>query len=388
MDLPTDDGFVAFYRAYARTGVHAVATAALTAFGTLTIVHRGFAVVALAAYALPPLALYARGAWLDTDERAGDSSDSGPADGDAAGDTTHAAGAAAGWSTARTPTDGDLHDVAVAGDGAVAVGEGGVALERAAVGAGWELSLPDGPGATGAALHGADAATDGDAVWVVGDGGAVGRRDASGRWIDHSAPGGDTNTLVGVAVTGSAGDETVLLVDGGGAVRRGRYREGELAWAATTTPGSGSSIAGVTLRGDGTGYVVDTAGEAFRTTDGGRSFTGLDLDSEGTPTAVAATSDGPAVATSAGVVHLHDGSRWTPERIADGELAALATAGDGKVALAAGDGAVHERDGPDDWCRVTVPAAGPLRGIALGEWGGVCVGAGGTVIERRDAHSN
>jgi hypothetical protein len=391
MDLPTDDGFVAFYRAYARTGVHAATTAALTAFGTLTIVHRGFAAVALAAYGLPPLALYARGAWFGADERAGDSAAGPPDDGDTtAGEATNTAGAPAGWSTARTPAGGDLHGVAVAGDGAVAVGESGVVLERPEVGAEWERSLPDGPGTTGATLHGVDATSDGAAVWVAGDGGAVGRRDANGRWVDHSAPGSDTNNLAGVAVAGPAGDETVLLVDGGGGVRRGRYRAGELAWADTTTPGSGSSIAGVALRDDGTGYVVDTAGAAFRTTDGGQSFTAMGLETEGTPTAVAATDDGPAVATTAGVVLMHDGSRWTPERVVDGELVALAagvggaTVKAGAAALAASHGAVHERDGPGDWRRVAVPTAGRLQGVALGASHGVAVGTGGTVLERRD----
>jgi hypothetical protein len=61
MNRSTADGFAAFYREYARTWAHAVATAALTAFGTLTFVHPGFAVVALAAYGLPPVVLYARG---------------------------------------------------------------------------------------------------------------------------------------------------------------------------------------------------------------------------------------------------------------------------------------------------------------------------------------
>jgi hypothetical protein len=394
MDLRTDDGPVTFYRSYVRTDLHAVATVALTALGTLTVVHRGFAAAALAAYLLPPLALYARGAWLSD---AGDEAARGRASGDRtdagqepAAEPAGSRRAAAepdddlapsdpGWTTARPPTNVALHDVTVAGETAVAVGDDGIALARGPDGE-WAVSLSDGPGASGATLTGVAATSDGEAVWVAGDSGAVGRRDGAGRWVDHSAPGDDTSNLAGVAVVGPAGTETVLLVDGSGRVRRGRYRDGELAWSEPRTPGSGSSIAGVALGADGTGYLVDTAGAAFETSDGGRSWRSLGLDADGTPTAVVATGDGPAVATTAGRVHLHDGRRWTPERVADGALPALAWGSD--LALAAGDGAVHEREGPGDWQRVVVPASGPLRGVAVGAPGAVCVGAGGCVLER------
>lgn len=48
-----------------RTGIHAAATAALTAFGLLAYFHRGFVFLALAAYLLPPLYLY-----ITADDRA------------------------------------------------------------------------------------------------------------------------------------------------------------------------------------------------------------------------------------------------------------------------------------------------------------------------------
>jgi hypothetical protein len=386
MDLRTDDGPVTFYRSYVRTDLHAVATVALTALGTLTVVHRGFAAAALAAYALPPLALYARGAWLSgtgdeavTGRRNDDRTDAGgePAAEPPDDDSTRADPC---WTTARPPTNVDLNDVTVAGETVVAVGDGGTALARGPDGE-WSVSLSDGPGASGATLTGAATTKDGEAVCDAGDGGAVGRRDGAGRWVDHTAPDDDTSNLAGVAVAGTAGRETVLLVDGSGRVRRGRYRDGDLAWGAPRTPGSGSSIAGVALGDDGTGYLVDTAGGAFETSDGGRSWRSLNLDADGTPTAVVASGDGPAVATTGGRVHLHDGRRWTPERVADGALPALAWATDG-AALAAGDGVVHERDGPGDWQRVVVPASGPLHGVATGAVGAVCVGADGCVLER------
>lgn len=50
-----------------RTGIHAAATAALTAFGLLAYFHQGFVFLAFAAYLLPPLYLY-----VTTDDAARD----------------------------------------------------------------------------------------------------------------------------------------------------------------------------------------------------------------------------------------------------------------------------------------------------------------------------
>ncbi|MCL7417189.1 MAG: hypothetical protein M8354_05045 [Halalkalicoccus sp.] len=52
------NGFLAFYREYAHTGIHTITATALTAFGLLTFVHRGFVVLAIAVYVLPPVYLY------------------------------------------------------------------------------------------------------------------------------------------------------------------------------------------------------------------------------------------------------------------------------------------------------------------------------------------
>ncbi|PSP96970.1 hypothetical protein BRC89_12645 [Halobacteriales archaeon QS_4_70_19] len=440
MAVTTDGGFVAFYRRYARTGVHAVATAALTAFGTLTVVHPVFALVALGAYSIPPVALYTHGSRADSgvlvtpddgqqrrgsttpgggqrqrgsatlaeerpqggstttagatvahgsqDDEAAPRSPASPADGpptdqssedDQSGEETGRDEPVIAWSAARAPTDGALEDVVVTRETAIAVGEGGTVLERDEGREPWTVVLPGGPAGDGATLQGVDATADGDAVWTVGDGGAVGRRDAAGRWVDHSAPAGDTNSLVDVAVTTATGTETVLVTDGSGSIRRGRHGDGAVAWEEPTTPGSGSSIVGIVLAGE-TGYVVDTAGDAFRTTDAGASYTRLDLDSRGTPAALAVVEDGVAVATTAGVVHLHDGTRWTVERVAD-DLSGL-TSGSQNRTVAVGGTSLHSRLGPNDWDSVVVPAAAPLRSVVVGDAGGVAVGAAGAIVER------
>lgn len=53
-----DGGFFTFYREYAHTGLHTITATALTAFGLLTFVHRGFVLLAIAVYVLPPIYLY------------------------------------------------------------------------------------------------------------------------------------------------------------------------------------------------------------------------------------------------------------------------------------------------------------------------------------------
>ncbi|WP_122089535.1 HVO_0234 family beta-propeller protein [Halalkalicoccus subterraneus] len=53
-----ENGFLTFYREYAHTGLHTITATALTAFGLLTFVHRGFVVLAIAVYVIPPVYLY------------------------------------------------------------------------------------------------------------------------------------------------------------------------------------------------------------------------------------------------------------------------------------------------------------------------------------------
>lgn len=393
-----EEGFVAFFRRYTKTWYHAVATAALTAFGLLTSYESLFAVVAVGSYVLPPLVLYSTGSLPATDEAgAADdsprSADADPAsDPDGAEEHEYDPGSASGaepepepepgWRRADAPTDETLADVVATDGGAYAVGDGGSVLAGGPDG--WHVVVPDGPGAASNPLAGVDATDDG--VWFAGENGAVGRLDpGTDRHVDHSAPDGDTTNLAGVAATGGAGGETVVLVDGSGRVRLGRYRDGEVAWEEPVTPGSGSSLSGVTLPDASRGFLCDTNDGVYAVADSGTAFDRVGLDAaDGTLADVAATPEGCLVCDDAGAVHRYDGSTgtWTPVRVDDGPLHALA-ARDGR-GLAGGDGgAAFERaDGAADWERIVTPVTVPLYGVALGEDGAVAVGADGTVVER------
>lgn len=386
MDAPDrDESFGAFFKRYTRTWQHAVATAALTAFGTLTFVHRLFAVVALLAYVLPPVVLYLSGDGTlkqssDEPGRATPDDHGHGSGGGEAGPSTDA------WTTASVPTDETLFDAAVADRAAFAVGAEGTVLADGSDG--WTAAVTDGPGAQSNALRGV-AAVEGGGVWFAGDGGAVGRLDPeTGRHVDHSAPNGDTNNLTGVAAAGTDGDETVLLVDGSGRVRRGHRRDGEMAWDGPVSPGSGSSLVGVTLWNPSSAYACDTSQNVFETRDGGRSFDRLGLDgAAGTFTDVAASDSGTGVVSADdGVVHRLDGATWTPERLGDDPVWAVALHGEHGVA--AGDGGVVYEAAAAGWERTATPTTDPLRGVALGRARAVAVGEGGTVVERGVDHDD
>ncbi|QSX00132.1 hypothetical protein [Haloterrigena alkaliphila] len=493
-------GFVPFYRSYTKTWIHAVATAGLTAFGTLTIVHRWFAALALASYVVPPVVLYLRHGRTDgrsvpdrdapeperrdadpavepgrdtsipertasepepeprraeskpdaeratsheTDElETADSSDETakavageraspraerPSRGDPEAKTEPEPAAEVGtepnapegptaeresdpeptaepqsepeppaWHAVDAPTAATLRDVVLTEpndtDGSsagYAVGDGGVVL--AGDGDEWTVVLEDGPAAGRNDLHGVDATADGEAVWVAGDSGALGRIDAeTGRHTDYTAPEDITDNWLGVAVGGASGAETVLLIDGSGAVLRGEYRadgtDGPgLEWTGPEKPGSGSSLSGVALADDAVGYCCDTNDGVFETNDGGESFERVGLEgADGTLTDVATGGrDDCLVSADDGVVHRYDGgSTWTPERVADEALPGI-DRHEGRTVACASDGAVHVREGAAaDWERTDTGASAGLLAVSLGIGGIAAVGEDGTVVVR------
>ena len=401
-----DGGFVPFFRAYTKTWIHAVATAGLTAFGTLTIVHNWFVALALASYVVPPILLYLRrpGRVSRTGpgsvpgagepERAVDSPDSrrtegvgdgGREDGTDAREADDAHGGADDaneWHAVDAPTAATLHDVTVTNSSAVAVGAGGVVLTVAGDGE-WSVLLEDGPAAGANDLHGVDATDDGDAVWTAGDSGSLGRVDLeTGRHTDYTAPRDVTDNWLGVAVGGEDGEETILLITGSGGVYRGRYRDGEIGWDDPLTPGSGSSLSAVAI-GDGVGYCCDTDDGVFETTDGGESFERVGLDADGTLTDVATANGGCLVSADDGVVHRYDGPAWTPERVADDAVTGLDCHGERAVACTT-TGIVLERDGPAaEWDRVASGSAGGLHAVSIGPERSIAVGEDGNIVQRR-----
>ncbi|SNZ04730.1 hypothetical protein SAMN06269185_0659 [Natronoarchaeum philippinense] len=426
----SEDGFVAFFRRYTKTWVHAVATAGLTAFGLLTFVNRWFVALALASYLVPPVVLYLvhggdaadivegqRDAGQTTDEseperrvdqiEAGSGSDEAgsrpvePAENDTDradedAQPIHDGDQRAGedaqpnrgdaepdrqWKRTNGPTDLDLRDAALTDGGACAVGDGGVVLAER--GGEWTVALAEGPAAQGEDLVGVDATADGAAVWVAGDSGALGRLDADDwQHVDYTAPDGITDNWSGVAVGGPAGEETILLINGSGEVLCGEFGDDGPSWASPVTPGSGSSLSGVELVDTTLAYCCDTNDGVFETTDAGQSFAAVGLDgADGTPTDIAATDrDDCVVADDDGVVHRYNGRAWTPDRLFDDELTGIAR--DGEDAVACGEDGVFERSTQDaDWERHTFEDDA-FQGVDVRGERAVVVGEDGVVVSR------
>ncbi|WP_226480619.1 WD40/YVTN/BNR-like repeat-containing protein [Natrinema amylolyticum] len=465
------DGFVSFFRSYTKTWIHAVATAGLTAFGTLSVFHRGFIALALASYVVPPIALYlwrpsvgrddgdaateegGTAAERERDTAVEDEDDAAAADRERAVATgerstgatdapleraetedraeTDAAPAGSDvsrsdrgrdtepgartespadeadeideagedergrdWRLVDVPTEATLRDVCVTAAGAVyAVGENGLVLAGApANGAepdAWSIVLEDGPAAEGDELAGVDATDGGDAVWVAGDSGSVGRIEAeTGLHTDYTAPADITDNWLGVAVGGESGDETVLLINGSGAVLRGRYRDGAVSWDEPTKPGSGSSLSAIALAlaDPSVGYCCDTNDSVFETTDGGESFDRVGLEGAGgTLENLATLGRGDClVSADDGVVHRYGGSTWTPERVGEEAICGIARR-EGETIACDADGVIYERTPAAEWNQVDVRAPDSLIAVSTTADGDrtVAVGEEGTVVERR-----
>lgn len=434
-----DRGFFAFYREYAKTGVHAASAATMTGFGLLATVHRAFVAVAIAAYALPPIYLYltrdAPPGGTDTDPGRGSSSEPSGSNGSPGPneppgpDTTARTGERAGhgepnaarpdresgaeigetaavedrepptrateprddrdepapWIVADAPTDADLFDAAATDEGAFVAGDGGVLL--ADRGDGWSVALSDGPGAAGEPLRGVAAASDGRAVWVAGDNGALGvYRVATGRHTDYSAPDDYTDSWTDVAVTGSAGEETVYLVNGSGAVLRGRREGGgEPAWDEPVKPGSGSSMSAAAFADGSVGFCCDTNATVFRTEDGGDAWEPVGIDGAGALSDVAPVSRSAVTATDeGGHLHRYDGGVWTPTRASDGSLWAVARRSDRGLAVGDGGTILELTSDTRGWEPVESPVDATLRGVGLSAERAIVVGDGGTVVERAE----
>lgn len=447
-----NDDFASFFRRYGRSGIHAGAAALLTLFALLYSVTGNplFAAVGVAIYVLPPAYLYvsqddggsgegadrvdaADGSAADAatsaaaEERRDPDTAAGSADrgdgpdepgiattGHEAGDDTEADdeadtgddesasdepdtrddGSASdeperepAWTTPQVPTDVTLRSVAAADGDAYAVGDGGVLLTRGDDG--WETVFDGGPSAEGETLRGVDVADGGRTAWVAGDGGALAVYDAEAdRHVDLSAPEDLTSTWNDVAVSGSAGEETVYLVDGSGAVLRGSRAgdDPEPTWVDPTKPGSGSSLTAV-VADSATGRVVacDSNGSVFESTDGDE-FERVGIDGADALHDVAASERGVIETVAAdGKLHRRDDGIWTPRRLDDAWPRALDRADE--VGVVVGEGRTALVDEGDGWEPVELPRALSLQSVAVGRDGDV-VAVGhddGTVLEREGA---
>ena len=443
-----EPGFVPFFRSYTRTWIHAVATAGLTAFGTLTIVHRWFAVLAIASYVVPPVVLYFRK--LRQHERAAStpaergSETSADADADAdvvsepesepepeiatgSGTESGAAGtepepepepaatrprddqSSAGGATLEDarpdrpnasgrddePGDSDAERAdRIDGDGRSDdeedADEAGEREEMDAERARWKRVDDAAPEAT--ALFDVTVTESGSVYAVGADGLVVAETGQGWTTVLEDGPGARGNDLRGVDAT--ADGDGIWVAGDGGAVGRidadtGRHVD-YTAPADRTDNLAGVAVGGPV--GDETVLLINGSGEVLRGryADGTPSWDDPVKPGSGSSLADVAFADesvGCCCDTNDGVFETDDGGE-SFERIglegADGTLEAVATAGPGHCLVSADDGVVHRYDGPGTWTPERV-ADGALPGIARRGDRTVVCGADGTIHERSGA---
>ncbi|MFU8867742.1 hypothetical protein [Natronococcus sp.] len=299
-----------------------------------------------------------------------------------------------GWTETDVPLDAELSSAAISSHGPVAAGEGGVVLARRVTG--WEPIIEVGPTTESNPLNDIAVTNDGRHVWFVGGSGVVGRYDVEAHQLtDHSAPEVEeddgsttekTSTWEALDVAGDAGEERVLLANGSGETLPGELADdGGVDWGTVTEPGAGTTITGVSLYERDAGFVADSEGSVYETTDGGESW-----DDEGVHVAdvgledVAATGESDATAVGeSGYIYEYNDIGWDEYDV--GGETVLAVSRDDDDGLAAGaSGITYERADDGTWEETAQPAESDLRGAALGTDGflDVAVGASATAIER------
>lgn len=380
--------FGTFYREYAKSGIHAASTAALTGFGLLTFVNRGFVVVAVSVYVLPLVYSYlTEQNRADSDTHSADTGSGSETNAEPETDTASDVDSGIEWTETDTPTDESLYDVAVSRTGPYAVGANGTVLARQSGSDTWDHVLEEGPTAQSNDLRGMDVSSDGRHVWFAGDSGALAQYAVEAdRLTDYSAPNDITSAWEDIAVAGSAGDESIYLVTGSGEVLRGVNADGDLRWGTTVKPGSGSSMASVCFIDENTGYLCDTNQTVFETTDSGESYATIGID-DANCTFTDIAGIGPEqvnVSGDDGTISRYDGgNNWTKLSLSDHAITAIDRQNDDGLASDE-QGTIYEL-ASDGWESVSDISLlnTTLYGIALGtDASGVAVGDDGTILER------
>ncbi|PSQ96420.1 MAG: hypothetical protein BRD55_07035 [Bacteroidetes bacterium SW_9_63_38] len=287
------------------------------------------------------------------------------------------------WTLVKTATDNTINDVAVTSEGAYAVANGGILLER--TDDEWAKVLEGGPSSNGNDLNGMAVTDDGERIWFVGASGAIGEWDVTRGSLeeDHSAPNDVTNNFSGVTVTGDAGSARVQVTGQSGQVI---YTSDNGSTWNQVTPGNGSALRAIDSYGAKSGHLVDGNQTVFETTDGGGTWTktgiadanvafyGVDSDA----------SNDVWVAGGNGTVYHWNGTAWSSNGIGEPDLDDLEVADSDDNGYTVGGGAaVFTYDG-SSWSKQDTPNTENLNAVVIeaSSTPAISVGADGTVIER------
>ncbi|KYH26342.1 hypothetical protein HAPAU_14390 [Halalkalicoccus paucihalophilus] len=440
-----DEGFLTFYREYAHTGIHTITATALTAFGLLTFVHRGFVVLAIAVYVLPPVYLYLTRNGktpepVETDGTTGEAAGSersavsesvserksvDPDDGTATrdrgpsrpGETADAGdhGSTAADVADTSENDGETPGATGAGGSATAGTETGSANEGSpetapdpsGEGAGDEPTpagaTDDEPADGDLQDEGSDewtgidspteetlldAVVAGESAYAVGTNGVLLARDPVDGWelALESGPGAASETLRGVDPTADGG--AVWIAGDGGVL--GRYDpEADRHTDHSAPEGITDNWADLAVAGAAGGErlaLVNGSGQVLLGSYDGSEIEWNDPVKPGSGSSMSAIefvddSLGYCCDTNAGVYRLQ-GEEFEQVGIEDASGFDALAVTDEIVAVANGSGVVQRFDG-SVWTPVRVAEAA-LSGLAVGDKEWLAAGAGGAIYENRE----
>jgi photosystem II stability/assembly factor-like uncharacterized protein len=419
-DSSTGDGFFAYYRQYARSGVHAASAAALTALGLWASFtgNRWFILLAIAVYVLPPVLLYLTGEGENVPSVVGDdaTSETGtranrtdePLDGGTGNDRVdtqrdsdsnvtepvgRADGSDADVATDSTPdssTDRDAPNAVSTAD--INDAEDHHEDDERAAGVG---ERTDSGGSTDPGWDDIGTPTDQSLLdvvatrggaYAVGEAGVVLVRDDGWEVALDDGPTANANTLRGVGATDDG--ETVWFAGDSGVL--GRYADGRLTdhSAPEDQTSTWEDVAVTGNSGEEQIHLVNGSGELLRGTYENGTVSWGDIEKPGSGSSIAAiefldTDRGYICDTNQSVYETTDGGESYEEVGIEDANAAFTdvAAGDSETLVTADDGSLFRYDGAV-WTRLQ-PGEGALSAVALADETGLAAGDGGAVYERR-----
>ena len=287
------------------------------------------------------------------------------------------------WTLVKSTVDNTIHDVVITSEGAYAVAEGGILLERTE--AEWVKVVDGGVSGNGNDLYGLAKTADGNYLWMVGSSGAVGEFNVStGNLNDFSQPMDASNNFNDVAVTRKP-DTTNIYIAGDSGKMYHNFDDGKEGKWNSVTPGNGSAINAVGFFNDRQGHIVDANQSVLATQDGGTwnqaGIADADVDFEGID------SDGSSdvyVSGGNGMIFQWNGSEWSSTSVAEATLMDIEVGAEDQSGYAVGGNATIISYDGSNWTSQETPTTENLNAVVQGTetMPDIAVGAGGTILER------
>lgn len=289
------------------------------------------------------------------------------------------------WHKTASPTQTTLYEVVVSRAGVYAVGEDGMLLGRCQ--GIWEvIDNSVDLDVESNTLYDAAVPDDGRNVWFAGSSGAIGVYEPKTQEIiDYSAPEGKTSTWESIAVSGTHRNEYIFLANGSGELVRGKRDGDNIDWLDVREPGGGSSFTDMEFHDAGTGFLSDSSGGIYESTDAGENWNKVGIRGSEHALHAIGAADGNTVfvAADGGAIYRYNGTTWTELEAGEAAIYGIDIENRETGLACSGEGEVFSlEDG--QWKRVAQPVDTNLHSIVYGNEATphVAVGSSGVILER------